>query len=341
VRGALAEIDGEPVEIVARAVVLATGGIGGLYAETTTPAELVGDGLGLAAMAGALIGDPEFVQFHPTAIDIGRDPAPLATEALRGEGAVLVNAAGERFMSRYHEKAELAPRDVVARAIHAERADGRGAFLDAREAVGDHFPEEFPGVFAACLGGGVDPRVQPIPVAPACHYHMGGIVTDADGRSTLAGLYAAGECASTGVHGANRLASNSLLEAAVFGARAGRAAAAEAEPGTAPLRASPAPALPKPALQRLRQLMSRHAGVVRDADGLGALLVEIEALEAAHGRVPALAAARLIAACALARGESRGGHFRSDATPQAAPRRTFVTLAELDAARDALRFAAE
>src|SRR6185437_761209 len=131
--GVVAEIAGELVEIVARAVVLATGGVGGLYAETTTPAELVGDGLGLAAMAGAQVGDPEFVQFHPTAIDIARDPAPLATEALRGEGAVLINAAGERFMGRYHEKAELAPRDVVARAIHAERAAGRGAFLDARE----------------------------------------------------------------------------------------------------------------------------------------------------------------------------------------------------------------
>jgi L-aspartate oxidase len=341
VRGVVAEIAGEPVEITARAVVLATGGIGGLYAETTTPAELVGDGLGLAAMAGALVGDPEFVQFHPTAIDIGRDPAPLATEALRGEGAVLVNAEGERFMARYHPAAELAPRDVVARAIHAERAAGRGAFLDAREAVGGHFPDEFPAVFAACLGGGVDPRVQPIPVAPACHYHMGGIVTDAEGRTSLPGLFAAGECASTGVHGANRLASNSLLEAAVFGARAGRAAAAEAEPGTAPQRSPLAPELPAAALQRLRQLMSRHAGVVRDAHGLTRLLLEIEALEARHGRSPALVAARLVAACALARTESRGGHFRADAGAQAAPRRTFVTLAEVDAPVSALRFAAE
>ncbi|CAN7242586.1 L-aspartate oxidase [Phenylobacterium sp. LjRoot219] len=341
VRGVVAEIAGELVEITARAVVLATGGVGGLYAETTTPAELVGDGLGLAAMAGALIGDPEFVQFHPTAIDIGRDPAPLATEALRGEGAVLVNAQGERFMGRYHEKAELAPRDVVARAIHAERTAGRGAFLDARAAVGAHFPDEFPGVFAACLGGGVDPRVQPIPVAPACHYHMGGIVTDADGRTTLAGLFAAGECASTGVHGANRLASNSLLEAAVFGARAGRAAAAEADPGTPPQRSAVAPALPAEALQRLRKLMSARAGVVRDAAGLTSLLLAIEALEHNHGRSVALVAARLVAACALARTESRGGHFRADAAAQAAPRRTFVTLAEVDAPVGALRFAAE
>jgi L-aspartate oxidase len=341
VRGVVAEMGGELVEITARAVVLATGGVGGLYAETTTPAELTGDGLGLAAMAGAVIGDPEFVQFHPTAIDIGRDPAPLATEALRGEGAVLVNAQGERFMDRYHDKGELAPRDVVARAIHAERAAGNGAFLDARQAVGEHFPEEFPGVFAACLGGGIDPRVQPIPVAPACHYHMGGIATDADGRTSLPGLFAAGECASTGVHGANRLASNSLLEAAVFGTRAGRAAAAEPPAAPSPLHATLAPTLPHEALQRLRKLMSRHAGVVRDARGLTTLLLEIEAMEAEFGRSAALVAARLVAACALARTESRGGHFRSDAQPQAAPQRTFVTLADVDAPVGALRFAAE
>ncbi|HKR89540.1 MAG TPA: L-aspartate oxidase [Phenylobacterium sp.] len=341
VRGVIAEIAGEPTEIVARAVVLATGGIGGLYAETTTPAELVGDGLGLAAMAGALIGDPEFVQFHPTAIDIGRDPAPLATEALRGEGAVLVNAAGERFMGRYHEKAELAPRDVVARAIHAERTAGRGAFLDAREAVGAHFPEEFPGVFAACLGGGIDPRTQAIPVAPACHYHMGGIVTDADGRTSLEGLFAAGECASTGVHGANRLASNSLLEAAVFGARAGRAAAAQADAGSHPQRGTVPPTLPPEALQQLRKLMSQHAGVVRDAQGLANLLAVIQAMEAAHGRSAALVAARLVVACALARTESRGGHFRADGEAGSEPRRTFVRLADVDAPAGALRFAAE
>lgn len=341
VRGVAAETADGLVEITARAVVLATGGIGGLYGVTTTPAELVGDGLGLAAMAGALIGDPEFVQFHPTAIDIGRDPAPLATEALRGEGAVLVNRGGERFMARYHPAAELAPRDVVARAIHAEVQAGRGAFLDAREAVGEHFPHEFPAVFAACQSAGIDPRVQPIPVAPACHYHMGGIVTDEHGRTTLPGLFAAGECASTGVHGANRLASNSLLEAAVFGARAGRAAAREREPALAPLRARVAFQLPPEALQQLRAAMSRHAGVVRDADGLAALLAEIDALEAAHGRSAALVAARLVAAAALARTESRGGHFRADAAEAADPRRTFVTLAEIDARARALRFAAE
>ena len=329
VRGVVAEHEGALVEITAAATILATGGIGGLYAVTTTPAELKGEGLGLAALAGAVIADPEFVQFHPTAIDIGRDPAPLATEALRGEGAVLAGADGERFMARYHPDAELAPRDVVARAIHAEREAGRGAFLDARAAVGAHFPEEFPAVFAACMAGGIDPRIQPIPVAPACHYHMGGIATDAEGATSLPGLYAAGECASTGVHGANRLASNSLLEAAVFGARAGRAAAAQAATAPARLVRLVAPDLPADAMQALRRAMSRDAGVVRSGDGLLRLLEVIDGLEAEHGRAAPLVAARLVAASALARTESRGGHFRSD-SPQAdaTPRRTFVRWSE-------------
>ncbi|HEX6866984.1 MAG TPA: FAD-binding protein, partial [Caulobacteraceae bacterium] len=339
--GVIAEIKGRPVRILADAVVLATGGLGGLYAVTTTPAELRGEGLGLAALAGATIADPEFVQFHPTAIDIGRDPAPLATEALRGEGALLVNADGKAFMADYHPAAELAPRDVVARAIQTEREAGRGAFLDAREAVGERFPDQFPGVFAACLSGGVDPRTQPIPVAAACHYDMGGVATDATGATSLPGLYAAGEVAATGVHGANRLASNSLLEAAVFGARAGAAAGAFEAPKTNAQAAQPFPDLPRAALQTLRRAMNRHAGVVRDGAGLSALLGDIDGLEAAHGLGPALVAARLVAQCALERCESRGAHFRADyPETDAEARRTFTTLAQADARR-APRIAAE
>ena len=329
IRGVVVQEAGHRVEILADATVLATGGVGGLYGVTTTPAELQGEGLALAALAGAQIADPEFVQFHPTAIDIGRDPAPLATEALRGEGARLVNGSGEAFMAGYHPDAELAPRDVVARAIHAEREAGRGAFLDARAAVGAHFPEEFPAVFAACLSGGIDPRVQPIPVAPACHYHMGGIVTDADGRTSLAGLYAAGECASTGVHGANRLASNSLLEAAVFGTRAGAAAARETAPEPPRnLTRRLAPPLPAAPLAELRAAMSREAGVIRDAQGLTRLLAHINSLTTQHGPAGALIAARLVAQAALDRRESRGAHFRVDHPTPGVPARTFITFRE-------------
>jgi L-aspartate oxidase len=333
VRGALVERGGRLVEIIAPAVVLATGGIGGLYAVTTNPAAVRGEGLGLAALAGASVADPEFVQFHPTAVDLGLDPAPLASEALRGEGAILVDAFGTPFMAAYDSRAELAPRDIVARAIHRQIAGGLGAFLDCREAIGAHFPDAFPGVFAACMAGGIDPRVDAIPVAPAAHYHMGGIAADADGRTSLPGLFAVGECASIGVHGANRLASNSLLEAAVFGPRVGAAARDAAAPETAPLAARAFPDLPDAALQQLRGAMARDAGVVRDAEGLTRLLAEIDVLWRTHGRGPVLAAARLVASAALGRRESRGAHYRLDyPISEEPPRRTFTTLAEAEGA---------
>lgn len=305
--------NGRLLRIEACETVLATGGSGGLFAVTTNPVEAAGQGIAMAARAGALIADPEFIQFHPTAIDTGDDPAPLATEALRGEGAVLVNAAGRGFMATYHPSAELAPRDVVARAVFSERAAGRGAFLDCRAAVGSHFPEQFPTVFAACIRAGIDPRTMPIPVAPAMHYHMGGIATDLWGRTTLDGLSAIGECASTGVHGANRLASNSLLEAVVFAGRvAHRLAGTDPGGRSGGGSATAPPDLPAAARSRLRAAMSARAGVVRDRAGLLDLLETLDRLAAAAGDANELVTARLIAAAALARCESRGGHTRAD-----------------------------
>jgi len=312
VRGVLAQAGDCLIEIVAPATVLATGGVGGLYALTTNPAAALGEGLALAALAGAEIVDPEFVQFHPTAMDFGVDPAPLATEALRGEGARLIGADGAAFMARYHGAGDLAPRDVVARAIETERRAGRGAFLDARDAVGEAFGRAYPTVFAACMARGLDPRGAPIPVAPAAHYHMGGIGADTHGRTSLEGLYAVGECAAAGVHGANRLASNSLLEAAVFGRRAGQTAGAASDPGTTPLPARPLDDLPEPVLAALRARMTRDTGVARDGGGLSALVAWIETMETVHGPAAPLIAARLIARGALERRESRGAHFRAD-----------------------------
>jgi L-aspartate oxidase len=310
--GVIERAGGEPVEVLAPAVVLATGGAGGLFGMTTTPAALLGEGMALAWLAGAEIRDPEFVQFHPTAIDVGLDPMPLATEALRGEGARLIDREG-RFILGEADDADLAPRDVVARAVFKARADGRGAFLDATKTIGEHFPHEFPAVFASCMAAGLDPRTNPIPVAPAAHYHMGGIGADTEGRTSLKGLFAVGECAATGVHGANRLASNSLLEAAAFGRRTGRAAAGETVKAFRPADApAPAPHLPPEALLTLRRAMSEDCGVVRDADGLTRLLKLIGELETAHGAALPLVAAGLIARPALDRHESRGGHFRSD-----------------------------
>jgi L-aspartate oxidase len=255
VAGVLAlDAHGARTAYLAPAVVLATGGIGRVYLHTTNPPEATGDGLAIAARAGAVLADVEFVQFHPTALDADADPRPLLTEALRGAGALLIDERGERFVLRAHADGELAPRDVVARAIWAHQAAGHRVLLDARRAVGDAFPSRFPTVFEACMRHGLDPRVTPMPVTPAAHYHMGGVATDASGRTSLPGLWACGEVASTGVHGANRLASNSLLEALVFGARAADDIAARAPECRAlahatvrHLRARLSGALPNPA----------------------------------------------------------------------------------------------
>lgn len=327
VRGVMCRNASGDTRLKAAETVIATGGAGGLYAVTTNPPAAMGQGFAIAAEAGALIADPEFVQFHPTAIDVGRDPAPLATEALRGEGAVLVNGHGDAFVSN------LAPRDVVARAIHEERVSGRGAFLDARAAIGVAFPEHFPTVFAACTAAGIDPRRSPIPVAPAAHYHMGGVAVDCWGRASLAGLSAVGECASTGAHGANRLASNSLLEAVVFAHRIAtrlRDGMAGADTMAAPC--APPPPLTEPARAELRALMQTHAGVVRDAEGLVRALDRIDALCDTYGRASALIAARLIVVAARNRQESRGAHCRSDFPDAAAPNRSFLTRSHAPAA---------
>ncbi len=345
--GVFAAVDGDrqPVLIRAPHVVLATGGAGALYQITTAPLAMLGTGLGLAARAGALIADPEFVQFHPTAMVLGRDPAPLATEALRGEGAILVTGSGERFMTRVHPDAELAPRDVVARSIHARLLAGDRVFLDCRKALGASFADRFPTVYGYCQDAGLDPSTTPVPVAPAAHYHMGGVAVDALGRTSVPGLWACGEVSATGLHGANRLASNSLAEALVFGARIGMAIrdetpaperAVEARPA---LRfATPPGRHASPVMMRLRALMTREVGLIRNEASLVRAARELVRMErhlgmtlagpAVYGNV--VSAASLIVASAAERRESRGGHFREDhpVPDQSWARRTVTDLRE-------------
>jgi len=316
VAGVLAAGPSDACLLQSRRVVLATGGLGGLYAHTTNPLGAIGQGLALAARAGAALADMEFVQFHPTALDVGLDPMPLVSEAVRGEGAVLVDETGLRFMQG-KGRGELEPRDVVSRAVAALIASGHRVFLDARASLGAGFAGHFPGITARCRAAGIDPVRQPIPVRPAVHYHMGGIVVDAEGRSTVEGLWACGEVAATGLHGANRLASNSLLEAVVM---AGAVATSIAGTEAAPLSAARPVALPaEPQADTLRGLVSETLGVVRDRAGLQQVLDRLQPLAFKGGPTadPALVAL-MIATAALAREESRGGHWRAD-FPQTTP----------------------
>jgi L-aspartate oxidase len=331
----------------ARCTLLATGGAGQVYRETTNPPVATGDGVAIAYLAGAAVSDLEFVQFHPTALAVAGQPRFLLSEALRGEGARLVNADREPFMLRYDPAGDLAPRDRVSRAIAREaQRTGKPVYLTLAHLDPGFVHERFPLISAACRQAGLDLATDPIPIGPAAHYVMGGVVTDLDGRTTIPGLLAAGEVACTGVHGANRLASNSLLEGLVFGARAGAAmrrsseqpidgvrlrgfedAATYEKRGQPPFFATKGDSLETRAV---RDLMWRHVGLFRDADGLTAALAGLEPawnalarrLDAGEALAPLaaddwqaaslLTVGRLIARAALRREESRGGHFRLD-----------------------------
>ena len=324
IAGVLAHAAGQGSPRVLRSsrVVIATGGLGGLYEHTTNPSGALGQGLMLAARAGAALADLEFVQFHPTALDVGLDPMPLVSEAVRGEGATLIDEAGVRFMLG-QGRAELEPRDVVSRAVWARMQQGHRVFLDARAALGTRFAAHFPAIHAACAAAGIDPAIDPIPIRPAAHYHMGGIAVDAYGRSTVPGLWACGEAACTGLHGANRLASNSLLEAAVTGRMAADDIAGTPAKAAFPIAAVTDPAVHDPA--PVRAILSQHAGVLRDGAGLQ---TAIEALLPLADKNDPAALGLMMATAMLQRQESRGGHSRTDFPRAAAAARTTTTLGQ-------------
>ncbi len=326
---------GQRVEVHAAATLLATGGAGQVFAQTTNPSVISGDGMAMAFDAGAEVADLEFVQFHPTVLDVPGRPRFLLSEALRGEGARLVNASGEAFMTRYEAAAELAPRDRVARAIVSERErTGAPVYLSLAHMTAIDVHARFPLIAEVCRDVGLDLARDPIPVSPAVHYMMGGVVTDLDGRTSVPGLYAAGEVACTGVHGANRLASNSLLEGLVFGARAG---AAMGEPSRTrgswgpgrlvacgPVIPSPGGTLP-PGLDggTVRARAWRDLGLVRTGEGLRAAHAYFACAYAACATSPPgdleaaqlrslITVAFLVSRAALRREESRGGHYRTD-----------------------------
>jgi len=310
-------------EMFARAVVLATGGAGQVFAQTTNPSIATGDGMAMAYAAGAGVCDLEFVQFHPTALALPDAPRFLLSEALRGEGAILRNHEGEAFAQRYDERGELAPRDIVARAIAAEmgRAGKQWMYLDLTHLKADFLRARFPKIFETCLRYGLDLTKDQLPVSPAAHYVMGGVQTDTHGRTTLEGLYAAGEVACTGVHGANRLASNSLLEGLVFGARAGAAALEDSPPTPNKIASDPVEfdlsewRLDPRTKSRAQELMWRKVGLIRRADDLRIAVEECDRMveENVNERTKNFAMlAKLMAEAALWREESRGGHYRED-----------------------------
>jgi len=338
----LDESSHELIDVQARSVTLATGGLGQVYPETTNPPVATGDGMAIAYEAGAVLSDLEFVQFHPTALAVKGAPRFLLSEALRGEGAVLRNADLERFMKKHSEAGELAPRDVVSRAIVAEmqRTQSDFVYLDLTHLKGEYVRKRFPGIYATCQSYGVDITSDLVPVRPAAHYVMGGVKTDLEGRTSLSGLYAAGETACTGVHGANRLASNSLLEGLVFGARAGQAilkdckfsgkkppkwpasAAGGEKADTKKSGMTPsAPAAETATLQKVRAVAWKDAGIIRNGRDLKEGLEALAALEPSPAAEQSRSAlelrhtwelVQLIVRSALAREESRGGHYRSD-----------------------------
>jgi len=346
---------GESTRLPARSVLLATGGLGHAYKETTNPSVACGDGMAMAYRAGAILSDMEFVQFHPTALFVKGAPRFLLSEALRGEGAYLRNLLLERFMPHYHEAAELAPRDVVARAIIMEMHKTRAEFvyLDLTSLNPEHVKKRFPRIYSTCLQYNIDISTDLVPIRPAAHYSMGGVATDLLGATSLPGLFAAGEVASTGVHGANRLASNSLLEGLVFGARSATAmltnhiSAPFPSPKPSPLAVGAQPAVaaphaalptdPQKALEEARAILWDKVGIIRDGKHLAAAVKRLAELElsgapelnrASYEARNILTVAPIIARCALAREESIGAHYRSDfplKNERTSPRHSYVT----------------
>ena len=315
-----------PRELYAKAVILCTGGAGQLFLHTTNPYVATGDGMAMAFFAGAEMADMEFVQFHPTALNLEGAPRFLLSEAMRGEGGILKNKFGERFMPRYDERAELAPRDIVSRSIVAEmrRTGTRNVFLDMTSLTEEFLKHRFPMIFETCERFGLNIAKDPVPVSPASHYFMGGARTDLWGRTTVPGLYAAGEVSCTGVHGANRLASNSLLEGLVFGARAGEAVAEDSgrlavggrqsrESGQWPVVNGQA--ISTAVRKRVKRLMWERVGILRDRDSLRRALQELETISAGNLGTSSrnfVTLAQLVARGAMWREESRGGHYRTD-----------------------------